>query len=143
MYSLGNTTRGHRCLSEYSYSKIAHLSGVPQPLLILSSIPSSDMILLEPRDGVKSLFSLEIYCKYMREDESNFASTLGTAPEILFYSTTSQLLASVNLLQFLHSNFAFDEILQANIFIRQKCHSVSTKLLYNDSADSSFKLQEG
>lgn len=24
-----NTTRGHRCLSEYSYSKIAHLSGVP------------------------------------------------------------------------------------------------------------------
>lgn len=88
-------------------------------------------------------FSLEIYCKCMCEDESNFASTLGTAPEILFYSTTSQLLAAVNLLQLLHSNFTFNEILQANIFIRQKCHSVSTKLLCNDSADSSFKLQEG
>lgn len=55
------------------------------------------MISLEPRDGVKS-FSSEVYCKCMHEDESNFVSTLGKAPEIPFYSATSQLLAAVNFL---------------------------------------------
>lgn len=84
-------------------------------------------------------FSLEVYCKCMHEDESNFVSTLGKAPETPFYSATSQLLAAVNLLELLHSNFKFNEILQGNIFIRQKCRGVSTKSLHNDS---SFKLQE-
>lgn len=73
----------------------------------------------------------------MHEDESNFVSALGTAPEIPFYSAISWLLAAVNLLQLLHGNFKFNEILQANIFIRQNCHGVSTKSLHNDSADSS------
>lgn len=86
-------------------------------------------------------FSLMVYWKYMHEDESNFASALGRAPEIPFYSAISQLLAAINLLQLLHGNFKFNGILQANIFIRQNCHGVSTKSLHNHSADSSLKLQ--
>lgn len=85
-------------------------------------------------------FSLMVSWKCMHEDESNFVSALGRTPEIPFYSAISRLLAAINLLQLLHGNFEFNG-LQANIFIRQNCHGVSTKSLHNDSADSSLKLQ--
>lgn len=87
-------------------------------------------------------FSLMVSWKCMHEDESNFASALGRTPEIPFYSAISWLLAAINLLQLLHGNFKFNGLLQANIFIRQNCHGVSTKSLHNDSADSSLKLQQ-